>query len=103
MGTRVRQWQPQIVRDRIRVGGIVRRLYQHVAGEIEMSPTQVRAAEILLKKTLPDLTSVEHSGSISNREMHDFTRDELIAIAGGEGVAAEDGRAGEPAAIHRVQ
>lgn len=33
-------------------------LQRHVSGEIEMTATQVRAAEILLRKVLPDLKVV---------------------------------------------
>jgi len=29
---------------------------------IEMTPAQIKAAEILLKKTLPDLKQIEHTG-----------------------------------------
>lgn len=52
-------------RTRIKVGNIINRLQKHVDGDIEMSATQLRAAEILLRKTLPDLTSVEHSGEVT--------------------------------------
>lgn len=52
-------------RTRIKVGNILTRLQKHVDGEIDMSSTQLKAAEILLRKTLPDLTSVEHSGEVT--------------------------------------
>lgn len=45
------------VREKIQASMIVNRLMGHVTGEIELTPTQVRAAEVLLKKTLPDLSS----------------------------------------------
>lgn len=41
---------------------LVKRLTDHVVGKTEMSQTQLKAAEILLKKSLPDLASVELSG-----------------------------------------
>lgn len=41
---------------------LINRLQNHVAGRLEMSPTQLRAAEVLLKKTLPDQTASEISG-----------------------------------------
>lgn len=50
------------VRARIRAGGIVKRLEDHVLGKVEMSATQVSAALGLLRKSVPDLASVEHSG-----------------------------------------
>lgn len=52
-------WTPQKVRDRIRVSMLVRRLTQHASGKCEMSQTQVKAAEILLRKSLADLSSVD--------------------------------------------
>lgn len=48
-------------RAKIQTSQIINRLAKHILGKLELSPTQVRAAEILLKKTLPDLTNVEHS------------------------------------------
>jgi len=50
------------VRARIRAGGIVKRLEDHVLGKVEMSASQVSAALGLLRKTVPDLSAVEHTG-----------------------------------------
>jgi hypothetical protein len=52
-------WTPTKVRERIRVSMLVKRLSDHVDGKQEMSQTQIKAAEILLKKSLPDLSSIE--------------------------------------------
>jgi hypothetical protein len=41
---------------------LINRLQLHIFGKVEMSQTQVRAVEILLKKCLPDLESVEVTG-----------------------------------------
>jgi hypothetical protein len=46
---------------------LINRLNDHAAGRNEMTATQVRAAEILLKKVLPDLAAVEHNGEASVR------------------------------------
>lgn len=54
-------------REKIRVSMLLNRLRNHVLGRIDMSPTQLRAAEILLKKTMPDLASVEHKGEIEHK------------------------------------
>ena len=45
-------------REKIKVTQIVHRLNSCALGEQEMSKEQIRAAEILLKKALPDLSSV---------------------------------------------
>ncbi len=49
-------------REKIQTSQLVNRLSQHVFGKAEMSQTQLRAAEVLLKKTLPDLSSVTLTG-----------------------------------------
>jgi len=52
------------VRDRIQTSMLMNRLRDHVVGKVELSQTQVRAAEILLRKALPDLAAIEHSGDV---------------------------------------
>lgn len=62
MPARLNKRHQQFVRDKIQVSHIIRRLTKHLKGEIELTPTQVRAAEILLKKSIPDLSATEMSG-----------------------------------------
>jgi hypothetical protein len=45
-------------REAIRTTELLQRLEDHALGRAEMSSTEVRAAEILLKKRLPDLSTV---------------------------------------------
>ena len=52
-------------RQKIRAGNIINRLNKLIAGEIEMAPHAVTAALGLLRKSLPDLASVEHSGEVA--------------------------------------
>jgi hypothetical protein len=56
-----------LVRDRIKAGGIVFRLHQHIVGKVAMTPSQVTAALGLLKKVVPDLASVEHKGEVEHK------------------------------------
>lgn len=42
---------------------IIKRLTDHIDGEIEMATTQVTAALGLLKKSLPDLKATEITGA----------------------------------------
>lgn len=49
-------------RVKIQNSNILNALIEHVAGAREMSPTQVTAGLGLLKKVLPDLQAVQHSG-----------------------------------------
>lgn len=54
------------VRSKIQASQLINRLTDHVDGKVELSMSQLRAAEILLKKSLPDLSSVEISGDPEN-------------------------------------
>lgn len=49
-------------KEKIRIGVILDRLSKHVDGELEMSSTQIKAAEILLKKVVPDVARTEVVG-----------------------------------------
>ncbi len=46
----------------IRASMIMNRLVQHVDGEIDLTPTQINAAKIVLGKILPDLARSEMTG-----------------------------------------
>lgn len=62
-------------REKIKTTQLINRLQDHGLGEVEMTPTQVRAIEILLKKRVPDLTSVALGGG------HDGEPVEVLAGA----------------------
>jgi hypothetical protein len=49
-------------RARIKSSLLRKRLQDHALGAVEMSATQIRAAEILLKKCVPDLSATELTG-----------------------------------------
>jgi len=55
---------------------LLNRLTNFVTGRIEMSPHQVTAALGLLKKTVPDLQAIEHSGTIIE-EVHTVSAEPL--------------------------
>ena len=52
------------VRRKIQTSQLINRLQDHGLGKIELSQTQVRAAEILLRKTIPDISAVEIAADI---------------------------------------
>jgi hypothetical protein len=54
-------WTPQKVRERIKVSMLMKRLTDHVRDpeKTKLSRTQLKAIEILLKKALPDLASID--------------------------------------------
>jgi hypothetical protein len=77
-----RIWTPDRVRERIRVTKLVQVLELHALGKIEMSATRIRAAEVVLRKALPDLTAVEHSGFIETPPTRDQILERLAHIHG---------------------
>lgn len=90
-------------REKIKTSQIINALHNHLVGKWQLSATQIRAAEILLKKTLPDLSAVEHSGAIETRTRYEYTDAELAdIIARGRGAgdaAAAQGSSG-PDSVH---
>lgn len=70
-------------RAKIQNSNILNALVEHCEGKREMSATQVTAGLGLLRKVLPDLTAVNHSGEIETKRSSELTDDELAAIAAG--------------------
>lgn len=66
------------VRTKIQTSQLIKRLEDHALGLIELTPAQVRSIEILIKKTLPDLQSIEHTGNAEN-PVETVQRIELVA------------------------
>ena len=63
MAARIRTDQNETTRLKIKSTQLVKRLMDHATSDEEvMTTSQIRAAEILLKKTMPDLKQTEHSG-----------------------------------------
>lgn len=75
MANRKNMAHSEIVRARIRSSQIINRLQAFVMGKkdrkskrrIELSPHQVTAALGLLRKTIPDIQSIEHLGEVTAR------------------------------------
>ncbi len=63
IGVRINPEHDERTRAKIQTSQIINRLEKHVKGEVKMTATQVRAADILLRKTLPDLQSVQYEFS----------------------------------------
>lgn len=65
-------------KEKIKTSQIMNRLMMHVDGEIELASTQVKAAQILLSKVVPDLARTEHSGPDGKDLIPDKITVELI-------------------------
>ena len=66
-------------REKIKSGMLAKKLSDHVLGIVELSATQIKAAEILLKKSLPDLKQMEHIGNADN-PIQTVTRVERVIV-----------------------
>ena len=50
---------------RVQTANLIDRLQNHAMGTLDMTPTQINAAQALLKKTLPDLVGVKAEVDVS--------------------------------------
>jgi hypothetical protein len=77
MAARIKKIQlTQNWKDKIQIAAIIDRLVKHVNDECDMKPTQLKAAEILLKKVAPDLANTTIVGSddapVRHEHIHKF-------------------------------
>lgn len=89
-------WTPNKVRERIQTSMLVKRLTDHALGLVEMTQSQVTAIQILLRKSLPDLSAIEHSGQVDVRRAEELSDAELASIAAGSGARAAGPAKREP-------
>jgi len=66
MAARNRPGLSENTRKRIQTTMLVKRLEDHILGDCDLSQSQIRAIEILLKKSLPDLSAIQHTGEDGN-------------------------------------
>ena len=67
MAKRKMLFHPDYVREKIRASQLINRLQKCAFGEISLTVTQLRAIEILLRKSIPDLAAVEIKSEQMNR------------------------------------
>lgn len=56
-------------RAKIQAALIIKRLQDHVLGTVELQPSQVSSAKVLLDKVLPNLQATELSGAVEQRSV----------------------------------
>jgi hypothetical protein len=80
MAARLRKTHQEDVRAKIQASQLVNVLQKHALGKDdgELSASRLKAAEILLRKSLPDLSATEHSGELKVRTL----AEELAALDG---------------------
>jgi len=69
-------------KDKIQASVLGLRLYDHAIGKIEMTPTQIKAADILLRKLVPDLNRSEQTGEGGGPVEHSVTLN-IIGVPSG--------------------
>lgn len=71
MAARLNQRHQEMVREKIKASQLITRLTNHALGMLTkpMDSTQVQAALGLLKKCVPDLSAVDHSGEIEHQHV----------------------------------
>ncbi len=69
-------------REKIRTTQLVNRLTDHALGKIQLSTSQVRSIEVLLKKTLPDLQQTTIEGGDTPLTVNKI---ELVPLGNGKG------------------
>lgn len=65
-------------RVKIQNSNVLNALIEHAIGKRDMSATQVSAGIALLRKVLPDLSSVDHTGSVTLK--HEDALEQLASI-----------------------
>jgi hypothetical protein len=102
MAVRKRLFHPEEVRQKIRTSQLVNRLNAFVNGEVELTPHQVTAALGLIRKTMPDLSAMAHSGMIETTKPEELSDDRLAHIAAGSSARAIEAQSSEeePSELH---
>ncbi len=62
-------------RSKIQVAAIINRMQKIAMGEVDATTAQLRAGEILLRKKLPDLSSMELTGDIAGNIVFTWASD----------------------------
>jgi len=70
MAARLRNKHQDEVRAKIQASVLIGLLESHAMGEIELSSSRIKAIELLLKKSIPDLQSIEHTGDDNTPIVH---------------------------------
>jgi len=62
MAARINRKHSEDIRKKIQSSVILNRLQKHFNGELELTRTQLKAAEIMLDRSVPKLSQIQHTG-----------------------------------------
>lgn len=77
---KLRPFHTDEIRAKIQASQLINRLTDHALGKVDLSPTQVKAIEVLLKKSVPDLSAVQLTGQ-DGGPVETVSRIELVGVA----------------------
>jgi uncharacterized protein involved in outer membrane biogenesis len=79
MAARLNPRHSDLVRQKIQASVLIDRLTKHANGELEMSASQIRAAEVLLDRSVPKLSTIQHTGD-EDKPVRVVGRIELVPL-----------------------
>lgn len=65
-GVRLTKHQTETTREKIRAAHLINKLHSHIDGKTDLSTTQVRSIDILMRKCLPDLADIKYDMTGNN-------------------------------------
>lgn len=87
MAARLNKRHSEDVRAKIQASVLIDRMHRHVMGTLDMTSTQVNAANSLLDRSVPKLSQIQHIGDennplhvINKLDVKGLTNDQLRAI-----------------------
>lgn len=90
-------------RAKIRAGMILNRLNNHILGKVEMSATQLRAAEVLLRKVLADKSEQKIDATIRTGPLLSVAQAAEMAEAMIESAGRTTAGAGSPSPVRHSE
>lgn len=63
MAANIKTTKNESCREKIQTSQLINRLQQSAMGDIELTNNQLASIKILLSKTLPDMSSIAHTGA----------------------------------------
>lgn len=98
---KLRVQHDDMTRLKIKTSQLINRLSDHAFGKTDLSNSQVRAIEVLLRKTIPDLSQVDAAVTVA-RSPEQMSDAELADIAAGRGAHADQTEIGSdgPGSLH---
>lgn len=71
MAARLNRHHSEEIRQKIQASVIIDRLERHINGELELSSTQIAAAQTLLDRSVPKLSQIQHVGDEDQPLQHE--------------------------------